>query len=46
LAKKMLEPIKVLSTGDWDKLHADGGGESGVHAGERGERGRDRFDTD
>jgi len=46
LAKKKLEPIKVLSTGDWDKLHADGGGESGVHAGERGERGRDRFDTD
>ena len=43
LAKKKLEPIKVLSTGDWDKLHAEGGGESGVHAAERG---RDRFDTD
>jgi len=43
LGKKKLEPIKVLSTGDWDKLHAEGGGESGVHAAERG---RDRFDTD
>jgi photosystem II stability/assembly factor-like uncharacterized protein len=39
LAKKKLEPVKVLSTGDWEKLHAEGGGESGVHA-------ADRFDRD
>jgi len=29
LGKKKLEPIKVLSTGDWDKLHAEGGANLG-----------------
>jgi photosystem II stability/assembly factor-like uncharacterized protein len=45
LAKKKLEPIKVLSTGDWDKLHAESGGESGVHAADRRQK-ADRFDTE
>jgi photosystem II stability/assembly factor-like uncharacterized protein len=44
LAKKKLEPIKVLTTGDWEKLHADGGGESGIHPA-RPEK-ADRFETD
>jgi hypothetical protein len=44
LAKKKLEPIQVLTTDEWEKQHAEGGGESSVHAAE--ERGRDRFETD
>jgi photosystem II stability/assembly factor-like uncharacterized protein len=39
LTKKKLEPIKPLTTEDWEKLHADGGGQSAIRA-------ADRFDRD
>jgi hypothetical protein len=47
LARKKLEPIKVLTSRDWEKQRAEGGGESGIHATERHQEGQgDRFDAD